>query len=80
MQMDLCGAFRRFYPFVECGLIVNETTVYLDFIDRPLLQILDGQTIEVIFTRATDMRHVDRCFRCPKASFEEDMREGPAAE
>ena len=80
MQMDLCAAFRRFYPFVECGLIVNETTVYLDFIDRPLLQILDGQTIEVIFTRATDMRHVDRCFRGPKASFEEDMREGPAAE
>ena len=80
MQIDLCAAFRRFYPFVECGLIVDESTLYLDFIDRPLLQILDGQTIEVIFTRATDMRHVDRCFRGPKASFEEDMREGPAVE
>ena len=80
MQMDLCAAFRRFYPFVECGLIVDESTVYLDFIDRPLLQISDGSTIEVIFTRATDMRHLDKCFRGPKTSFEDDMREGPATE
>ena len=81
MQVDLCAAFSKFYPFVECGLVVDKATVYLDFIDRPLLQISEGQTIEVIFTRATDMRHVDRCFpRGPKTSFEEDMREGPASE
>ena len=78
--MDLCAAFRRFYPFVECCLIVDESTVYLDFIDRPLLQVSDCQAIEVIFTRATDMRHLDKCFRGPKASFEEGMRERPATE
>ena len=78
--MDLCAAFRSFYQFVKCGLIVNESTVYLDFIDRPLLQVTDGQTIVVIFTRATDMRHLDKCFRGPKASFEEGMRERPATE
>ena len=78
--MDLCAAFRRFFPFVECGLIVDEATVYLDFIDRPLLQISDGKAIEVIFTRTTDLRHVDRCFRGPKPSFEEDMCEGSASD
>ena len=61
---------------MECGLIVGETTISLDLVDRPLLQISDGQTIEVIFTRTTDMRHVDECFRGPKTSFEDDMCEG----
>ena len=78
--MDLCAAFRRFYPFVACGLIVCEATEYVDFIDQPLLQISEGQTIEVIFTRATDMRHLDKCFRGPRTSFEEDMCDGPASE
>ena len=80
MQMDLCAAFRRYYPFVACGLIVDEATVCVDFIDRPLLQIADGQTIEVTFARATDMRHLDKCFRGPRTSFEDDMCDGPASE
>lgn len=75
LQKGLCAAFSKFYPFVECGLVLGGATVYLDFIDRPLLQISEGQTIEVIFTRTTDMRHVDKCFRGPKTSFEDDMRD-----
>jgi hypothetical protein len=64
---------------VEAGLIVNDTTLFVDFVDQPLLDVEEGQAIEVIWSRQTDMRHIDLCFRRgPKTSFEEDMRESPA--
>ena len=77
MQKELCLAFSKYYPFVEVGLIVDEA-LFLDFVDRPLLHAAGGKTIEVIFTRQTDMRHIDKCFR-GGPTFEEDMRESPAA-
>ena len=62
----------------EVGLIIGET-LFVDLIDRPLLNVPENKTIEVIFTRATNMKGIDLCFRGPKPSFEEDMRESPAA-
>ena len=62
----------------EVGLIIGET-LFVDLIDRPLLNVPENKTIEVIFTRATNLRGIDLCFRGPKPSFEEDMRESPAA-
>ena len=62
----------------EVGLIIGET-LFVDLIDRPLLNLPENKTIEVIFTRATNMKGIDLCFRGPKPSFEEDMRESPAA-
>ena len=62
-------------------MIIGET-VYVDLIDQPLLCPLpEGKTIKAIFTRATDMRGIDECFRGPRPTFEEDMtREAPASE
>ena len=77
MQKELCLAFKKHNPFVEGGLIVNETTLFLDVVDRPLLNVAKGRAIEVIFSRQTDMRHIDKCFR-GQPTFEEDMRESPA--
>ena len=39
----------------------------------PLLHVADGKDVKVIFTRQTDMRHIDSVFRGPKPTFEEDM-------
>ena len=76
MQKELCRAYKKHYPFVEAGLIVNETTLFLDTVDTPLLYVsAEGRAIEVIFTRQTDMRRIDECFR-GQPSFEEDMRDG----
>jgi hypothetical protein len=59
------------------GLIIGET-VYVDLIDQPLLCPLpENKAIDVIFTRATNMRAIDICFRGPRPTFEDDMREGP---
>ena len=77
MQKELCSVFKKHYPFVEVGLIVNETTVFLDMIDRPLLYVAEGKAIEVLFTRQTNMAHIDKCFR-GQPTFEEDMRESQA--
>ena len=77
MQKELCLAFSKYYPFVEVGLIVNETTLFLEIVDRPLLHVAEGKAIEVIFTRQSDMTHIDKCFR-GQPTFEEDMRESPA--
>ena len=78
MQRDLCAAFAKYWPTVEVGLIIDETTLCVDMIDKPLLNMSEGKTnmIGVIFTRATDLRGLDQCFRGRRSSFEEDMREG----
>ena len=49
--------------------------VHTDFFDRPLLHAAaEGNTADVIFTRQTDMRHIDKCFR-GRPTFEQDMAE-----
>lgn len=63
---------------MEVGLVVDET-LFADLVDQPLLQIAENKAVEVIFTRQTDMRHIDSCYRGPKPSFDEDMREAPPA-
>ena len=79
MQQDLCRVFRKHYPFVEVGLVIDEFS-FVDFVDLPLLHVADGKDVKVIFTRQTDMRHIDSVFRGPKPTFEEDMaQEAPAA-
>ena len=80
MQHQLCSAFGKNYPMTECALIVDGR-LFLDYFDRPLVRFdaAEGKTIEAIFMRQTDMRHIDLCFRRgPKPSFEEEMREEPA--
>ena len=77
MQKELCLAFSKYYPFVEVSLVVDEKTVFLDMIDRPLLHAAEGKTILAIFKRQTDMRHLDKCFR-GQPSYEEDLRESSA--
>ena len=72
MQKELCVAFSKFYPFVAVALIVDGTP-FVDSADRPLLHAAEGNAVKVIFTRQTDMRHIDLCYRGPKPSFEEDM-------
>ena len=68
-----------YYPFVEATLIVNESTLFVDMVDRPLLHVAEGKAVRVIFARQTDMAHIDKCFR-GQSTFEEDMRhERPAA-
>ena len=80
MQKELCLVFRKHWPFVEVGLIIDEK-LFVDFIDTPMLNVPEGKTIKAIFTRATDMRGIDECFRGPRPTFEEDMtREAPASE
>ena len=76
MQKDLCLVFSKFYPFVEAAVIVDER-LCIEFEDQPLLHVAEGRRIEVIFTRQSDMRHLDICFR-GQPTFEEDMRETPA--
>ena len=77
MQKELCVAFRKYYPTTQVGLVVDGT-VFVELIDKPLLTVPEGKgSIEVIFTLATDMRHIDLCFRGPRRpTFEDDMREG----
>ena len=48
---------------------------FVDFIDRPLLHVADGVGVDVVFSRTTDMKHIDLCFRGQRPSFAEDMRE-----
>ena len=79
MQKSLCSAFSKPYPKTEAGLVVNETMVFDESSSRPLIHAAEGKDIQIIFATQTDMRHVDACFRRPKPSFEEDMRETPAA-
>ena len=76
MQKELCLAFLKFYPFVEVSLVVDEKT-FVDAMDRPLLHAAEGKAILAIFTRQTDMSHIDKCFRGQR-SFEEDMRDSSA--
>ena len=78
MQKALCSAFSKPYPKTEAGLVVNETLVFDESSDRPLIHAAEGKDIQIIFTTQTDMKHVDACFRGPRPSFEEDMRETPA--
>ena len=77
MQKEFCLAFFKFYPFIEVSLVVNENTAFVDMMDRPLLHAAEGKAILAIFTRQTDMSHIDKCFR-GQPSFEEDMRESSA--
>ena len=74
MQSKLCSTFSKFYPMVEVGLILGNDNVYTDFCDRPLLHVAEGSTAKVVFSKQTDMRHLDRCFR-RRSTFEQDMRE-----
>ena len=70
--MNPIVATARYYPMVEVGLVLDETT-YTDFFDKPLLNVaVEGKAIKVTFARQTDMRHIDRCFK-ERATFEEDM-------
>ena len=62
-----------YYPFVEATLVVNELKLFVDIDDRPLLCATEGEAVQVIFTRQTDMAHIDKCFR-GQSNFEEDMR------
>ena len=78
MQKELCLAFLKFYPFVEVSLVVDEKTTFVDMMDRPLLHAAEGKAILVIFTRQTDMSHIDKCFR-GQSSFEEDMMRDSSA-
>ena len=80
MQKKLCSAVGRNYPMTECALVVDERPFFY-YYDRPLVHVdaAEGKSIEVIFTRQTDMRHIDLCFRRgPKPRLEEDMRKAPA--
>ena len=77
MQRQLCSAFAKRYPLSQVGVIVGERA-FVEFLERPLLHVTDGNAIEVVFTRFTDMKHVDLCFRGQRRSFEEDMREPDA--
>ena len=77
MQKELCLAFFKFYPFIEVNLVVNDEKTYVDMMDRPLLHAAEGKAILAIFTRQTDMSHIDKCFS-GQPSFEEDMRESSA--
>ena len=75
MQQKLCSSFSKFYPMVQACLIIDKN-VYTDFFDKPLLHVSsEGQTVSVIFTRQTDMRHIDKCFKGFRPTFEEDMQE-----
>ena len=74
MQRKICSSFSKFYPMVEAGLILDDDKVYTDFFDRPLLHVAEGTAAVVIFTRQTDMRHIDKCFR-RRPTFEQDMAE-----
>ena len=77
MQRQLCSAFAKRYPLSQVGMIIGERA-FVEFLERPLLHVTDGDAIEVVFTRVTDMKHVDLCFRGQRRSFEEDMREPDA--
>ena len=80
MQQKLCSSFSKFYPMVEAGLILDDK-VYTDYFDKPLLHVAsEGKTADVIFTRQTDMRHIDKCFKGCRPTFEEDMRESPGGQ
>ena len=71
-------AFLKFYPFVEVSLVVDEKTTFVDMMDRPLLHAAESKAILAIFTRQTDMSHIDKCFR-GQSSFEEDMMRDSSA-
>ena len=74
MQRQLCSAFSKHFPFSQVGVVVGER-VFADFLGRALLQVADNEKVEVVWTRTADMTHIDVCFRGPRTSFEEDMRE-----
>ena len=58
-------------------MVLDEKT-FVDMMDRPLLQAAEGKAILAIFTRQTDMSHIDKCFR-GQPSFEEDMMRDSSA-
>ena len=74
LQEKICSSFSQFHLMVEVGLILDDDKVYTDFFDRPLLHVAEGTAAVVIFTRQTDMRHIDKCFR-GRPTFEQDMAE-----
>ena len=75
MQQKLCSSFSKFYPMVEAGLILDEKA-HTDYFDMPLLNAAaEGNTADVIFTPQSDMRHIDKCFKGRRPTFEEDMAE-----
>ena len=74
MQRQLCSAFSKHFPFSQVGVVIGER-VFVDFLERPLLHVADKEKVDVVWTRTTDMTHIDVCFRGPRPSFEEDMRE-----
>ena len=73
------GAFNSVCLIVACACLA--LPIHQHIIDTPMLNVPEGKTIEAIFTRPTDMRGIDACFRGPRPTFEEDMtREAPASE
>ena len=76
LQKRLCSAFAKPFPIRQAALIVGDTA-YNEFLDKPLANAEDGQSITILFSVATNMFWVDRCWpRMTKATtFEEDMRE-----
>ena len=40
-------------PLVEATLVVNESTLFVDVVDRPLLCVTEGEAVQVIFARQT---------------------------
>ena len=80
MQKQLCAAFLRRFPMTQAGLVVGDRA-FSEFSDRPLLEVGDGEGIEVVFSLTTDMTFVDQCFR-GRPTFQQDMQEkesNPAA-
>jgi hypothetical protein len=59
------------------GLVVDEKLAFVEMNDQPLLHASEEKAIEAIFTRQTDMSHIDKCFR-GQPRFEEDMRDSSA--
>ena len=74
MQRHLCKLFSKRFPLNQVSLVIADRA-YVDWIDKPLLNIEIGAGVDVVFTRTTDMKHFDSCFRGPRPTFDEDMQE-----
>ena len=74
MQKQLCTAFSRRFPMTQAALVVKGSVIS-EFSDRPLLEADDGEEVEGVFSLATDMTFVDRCFRGGRPTFQQDMQE-----
>ena len=76
LQKRLCAAFRKPFPIRQAGLVLGGQA-YHDFLDKPLANAEEGQSVTILFSVTTNMFYIDQCWpRLTKATtFEEDMRE-----